>query len=363
MLIAFGILFFLFTGLGVAIDRLLVMRHRSALHTAMVHWWNMIDDTAVPELPTLAARRLLRFGRFLFPWKLASWQTVIAAIIVSWCLTTAAFLVGSLIDGEPWQKLPSFLPLATVYIANFPFDLLTFIAAVWSLQVLRTSRGAWFSITSIAITVLVAAALAILSFASIFWANDFAVRHHFPAAAEAQRDADIARRKEIENQLGAAYGDIEETKISQELATSPLGFWKIVSLSPARMLQQLRYGTASVSDMAIVTAHPIKDGQLGPPEVKVLTFPIKHGWGPMLIAISTFLPLMGYMAMLMILLLAKLVLKVVRGVVLYTLELLTQHDPIREPKEFMPFTIVGTALGAIVTTVRAIVMLIESSHH
>ena len=83
----------------------------------------------------------------------------------------------------------------------------------------------------------------------------------------------------------------------------------------------------------------------------------------MLIALSTFLPVVGYMFILSVLLVAKLVLKAVRGIVLYILEALTEHDPIREPKDFMPFTILGTALGTIVSTVRTIVTLLEKHHY
>jgi hypothetical protein len=94
--VAFGILFIAFTALGAVVDRFLVTRHRSALHTAMVRWWTMIYDTSIPELPALAARRVLKLGKFIFPWKMLSWQAAVACIIIPWSLTSAAFLLGKI---------------------------------------------------------------------------------------------------------------------------------------------------------------------------------------------------------------------------------------------------------------------------
>ena len=129
------------------------------------------------------------------------------------------------------------------------------------------------------------------------------------------------------------------------------------------MWEQLRYGDSSVTDFAIVIARPASNGNAGEPQVKLVPLPPKYAWGPVLIALSTFLPVVGYMFILSVLLVAKLVLKAVRGIVLYILEALTEHDPIREPKDFMPFTILGTALGTIVSTVRTIVTLLEKHHY
>src|SRR5205814_2178621 len=98
VLVAFGIILIAFSALGAVIDSLLVIRHRSALHTAMVRWWTMIHDTSVPALPTLAARRVLNLGNFIFPWKLLSWQAAVASIILSWSITSSAFLLGCIIE-------------------------------------------------------------------------------------------------------------------------------------------------------------------------------------------------------------------------------------------------------------------------
>src|SRR5438552_1591205 len=111
VLLAFGIVLITFSTLGAVIDSLLINRHRSALHTAMVKWWTMIHDTPIPALPALAASRVLKLGRTVFPRKLLSWQAALAVILISWCLTTIAFLIGCIIDGDPWHSLPSRLPI------------------------------------------------------------------------------------------------------------------------------------------------------------------------------------------------------------------------------------------------------------
>jgi lipoprotein signal peptidase len=357
VLVAFGIVLVAFTALGAVIDRFLVIRHRSALHTAMVRWWTMIHDTSVPELPTLAAQRVLKLGKFIFPWKLLSWQAAGASIIISWSLTTAAFLLGNIIDGEPWRILPSQLPLATVYLANFPYDLLTILATVRVLQLLRTSPNVGISFGIIALNIIVVAFLAVFCFSSIYWASDFAVKYDLPAAAQAAHKEDENRRQQIEAALGPEYKYLEDKTPRLH------GFWRGVAVAPRRMWEQLRYGNSSAMNFAVVTARPVANGKTGEPQVKLLKLPVRYGWGPVLLALSTFLPVAGYMAILLVLLVAKLVLKAVRGIVLYTLETLTEHDPIREPKDFMPFTILGTTLGTIVSTVRTIVTLIEKHHY
>jgi hypothetical protein len=357
VLLAFGIVLFAFAALGGVIDSLLLIRHRSALHTSMVRWWTMIHDTSIPALPALAARRVLTLGKFIFPWKLLSWQAAVACIIISWSLTSAAFLLGDIIDGQPWHRLPSQLPLAPVYFANFPYDLLTILVTVRVLQLLRTSPNVGISFGIIALNILMAAFLAAFCFGSIYWANDFAIKYHLPAAAQTKHKEDDNRRQQIEAALGPEYTTVEDK-------TTPVahGFWEMVGDAPRRIWEQLRYGNSSLENFAIVTARRVADGKTGKREIKLLSLPVTSAWGAVLVALSTFLPVVGYMLILLFLLVAKSVLTAVRAVVLHTLEALTEHDPIREPKDFMPFTILGTALGTIVSTVRTIVTLLEQHH-
>jgi hypothetical protein len=358
--LAFGILFIAFTALGAVVDRFLVTRHRSALHTAMVRWWTKIYDTSIPELPASAARRVLKLGKFIFPWKMLSWQASVACIIISWSLTSAAFLLGKIIEGEPWHKLPSELPLATVYFANFPYDLLTILLTVRVLQLLSASPNVGISFGIITLNIIVAGFLAVFCAASIQWANDFAVKHNLPAAAQTRHDADELHRQQIKAALGPEYKDLDDDKI--RLVSSESGFWEIVAHAPRIIWNQFRYGCSDRPSAAVVTARPVANGETGETTVRFLTLPCSYTWGAVLVSVSTFLPAVGYMLILSLLLVAKLVLKAVRGIVLYTLEALTEHDPTREPKDFMPFTILGTALGTIVSTVRTIITLLEKHH-
>jgi hypothetical protein len=360
LLVAFSIVFLALTAFGAVIDRLLVTRHRSALHTAMVRWWTIIYDTRIPELPALAARRVIKFAKSLFPWKLISWQAAVASIIISWSLTSAAFLLGHIIEGEEWHSLPSQLPLAAVYFANFPYDLLTILLTAKVLQLLSTSPNIGTSFAIIALNILVAAFLAVFCLASIQWANDFAIKYNLPAAAQTNQKEDEIRRQQIEAALGPDY---EYLKDETSTVFRANGFWTHVRMSPRRIWEQLRYGNSAIINPAVVTACPVVNGGTGEATVKALFLPVRHSWGPILIALSTFLPVGAYMLILLILLVAKLVLKAVRTIVLYTLEALTEHDPIREPKDFMPFTILGTALAAIVSTVKAIIALLQNFHY
>src|SRR5437667_7682968 len=111
LLVAIGIILTCFTTAGAVIDRILVGRHRSALHLAMVRWWSMIDDVKVPAFPALAARRVLHLGKRIFRWRLLSWQSLVICIALSWCVTSAAQLIACILDGEPWSILPHHLPI------------------------------------------------------------------------------------------------------------------------------------------------------------------------------------------------------------------------------------------------------------
>jgi uncharacterized metal-binding protein len=126
------------------------------------------------------------------------------------------------------------------------------------------------------------------------------------------------------------------------------------------MWEQLRHGNREDYDLAVVEARPLEP--LALPQEKVLHVRARGAWSATLLGVSTFLPVFGYMLLLFILLIAKIVLKVMRVATLYVLEALTEHDPIREPKDFMPFTILGTALGTLGSAVKAIVTLIGPSH-
>ena len=54
-----------FIALGVAFDRLLATRWKRKLHYRLVHWWNELDETRIPDLFARAAGWIIsRFDHF-----------------------------------------------------------------------------------------------------------------------------------------------------------------------------------------------------------------------------------------------------------------------------------------------------------
>ena len=352
LLVGLGILA-IFSGIGAIVDKILVSRHRSALHLSMVRWWTTIYDLSIPAFPALAAQRVLTFGKFIFPWKLISWQSVIATFIFSWCITSAAQLTGYALDGEPWSKLLSDLPLATVYIANYPYDLITVILTVRVLQLLRNSPRLTVSFPIILLNIIVTGILTVLCFISILFADTIAVKYNLPEAAKAKQEHEQRRQHDIERALGSNYVDVVE----QRVALTDGGMWHALRAAPLVIWNQVRYGNSS-SGTTIVTARPVTNERPGQTTEKILKVPVTGRWAAVFVALSTFVPTLGYMLVLIGLLIAKIILAGVRSIVLYTLEVLTEHDPLREPKDFMPFTLLGLTIGTITSTVRTILALL-----
>jgi hypothetical protein len=170
----------------------------------------MIHDTPIPELPALAARRLLRLGKYLFPWRLFSWQSLVGSIVISWVVTSGTYLLGALIDGDPWRQLPSELPLALVYLANFPCDAITIFVTIRIVQRLARSPGFLTSTSLIAVTLLVAGVLAVLSYVLLFCANDVSIKYNLPEARRAEDQGKNLRQHDIEKAIGPGYAEIKD---------------------------------------------------------------------------------------------------------------------------------------------------------
>jgi hypothetical protein len=317
----------------------------------------MIHDTRVPGFPALAASRALSVGKRIFPWKLISWQSALTCVIISWLVTSAANWFGDLSDGQPWYPFIDNLPIFTVYLANFPFDLATIFLTVRVLQWLRASPGVFTSIGLILVNITLAGLLAVLCAASIIKASDFARTHHLPGAASGTHNAQTQFRKDIQTVLGENSANVEQVDFDDSSIKD------LIVSAPSFLWRQIRYGNASQNKQAVVKRERMVNGQPGgPPEYIVLNLPISGYWRTALISLSTFLPVLMYMTILAVLLVAKLVLTAVRTITLFALESLTQHDPIREPKDFLPFTMLGLLSGAIASTVKAIIVLVTWYH-
>ncbi len=122
---------------GATIDRFLLRRTKTAIHLRLIDWWCRLDELTIRNIAPATARRTLG----LLPgWRLFSWRFMLASIMGSCILTSAAATIGVILD--PWfdvQLWPAPLPTVLVYATNYLCDLATFLVTWKALRILAHS--------------------------------------------------------------------------------------------------------------------------------------------------------------------------------------------------------------------------------
>lgn len=136
----------LLSGIGFAIDKWLLKRHKKKLHSRLTDWWVHLDDTKLPDLPAWMASATLRSVR---PVLRSKARFIAATSTISVLLTLNALVLGPVIAGYAssyldelrkgtWlfdvEVLRMFLPI------NLLCDTLTLLVTIKVLRVVARGR-------------------------------------------------------------------------------------------------------------------------------------------------------------------------------------------------------------------------------
>ena len=273
-----------------AIDRFLLRRQKGKFHDRLLHWWNALDDTAVPDIPRRMAGSTLGVVH-----KLLGSQFWSARSLIILSTTSAALTLSALILGASQSTSESLIPdlsdvlwMASLAVENpkeilglialnFPFDLLTGVVTLHVLMIVK-SRDSIFAFPSIAVDILLAFLLALLCGSAVIELNILTL---FPSDFE----------------------------------------W------PGEILRE--------SGRSIFQA---------------LTFSVTEQQPIAMFAITTLVPTVIYMAVLSTMFLAKPVLNIGKKITLLFLERATEQ----KPQNLIVFSLVGTLFSLIVLIVKTI---------
>lgn len=339
-----GIIFTLFVGTGVLVDKLLLKQQKNRLHHVMYNWWFRLEKTKARNLGKLMAEYSLKvIGKISF--RFWSWQTWIFLIIISWVLTSIASIIGYYLTPGVQKTSPIPLPHFTVYIANFPFDLLTVYVTFHVLKIIRTATPL-ISLAAIAIDIIIASIFVIICFVFVWWGADKALNYSWWGQDYTQK------------YLGQEFIKNNKDNLIKD------GFSKNVTIHYYRKLSLQDYLKISLNSYKSVSKggfyrYPVTVIYEASEGDKKINYQRKENtvfsWFSLLLPLTSFLPTLFYMFFLVVLILGKIIIESI----MHLLNVMTEPDPEKDPKDFIPGTLIGLLFGIIAAFVKAIVEVIK----
>lgn len=340
--------------IGGIVDRLLIRRQQIWLHERLVGLWDRIDDISVPDLASTAARYVLRLVGIAKPRKWFSKQSAVVIAVVlaaSWTLTTLFNMSGWLIDGMPeyFDNVP--LPVLYVYMLNGIFDAATIYVTLRAMRSIAAG-GLYRSLVAVAVDAAAAIVLMVYCLGGLL-----TVWHSGPGAPETVyvppplRDAIAAELSEMGIRPSNFDIIIERSSIEDNLSYSALTIEGLV------IDHQLPIHPFS-HDFLLVEYND--SGDIVAELTATAEIPHRPHAMIILMASSTLLPTIVFLAVILLLATAKATLELVRWLALHWLERATEAIPDDAPQNFMPFTLLGSMVAFAVAMSSAIVWIMSN---
>lgn len=347
-----GIIASLLALVGAGFDRILLRRQKNTLYHALIVWWDRLDDTRVPDLPKLMADWILSASKHILKWPVISWQTAVIYIFVSFLLTTAATIFGFILDKGFFHFFPTILPTFVGYVSNLIFDLITIIATVKVIFIVKKFNPL-ISLIAIIGDIVIAAILAIVSLSVYVRLDDMIWEHSsLSGTSYVHKHYEDAFRKSLKNAL-AADGFTENTHLRIHKGIT---FFDYITSLPRRLRETISKGRSTEEKIVTVYAKDESTNKYKSYKVKAKNH---VRWFEVMIAGTMFVPTFFYLSILLFMIISKAVLSSSRLLILHFLEVLAQNDPVKEPKEFMPGTLTGILFGIVAALANGIVQLIK----
>jgi len=321
---------------GATIDRFMLKRQKVRLYDALIALWCRVDDLSIRDLPRIAASKALRVLRRIFLGE-GSWGLgILRTLLVSVVLTSAVYVASGLLF-DRLGKFPYWFPNPLFFAVNYIYDLGTIAITGWALR--EVSKGGfWRSLLACGIDGASAVLLGVLCLASLSYSSALAQRWDiFPGVSSDDWEAELVLIEGVDIQMREdGFSDAAEIHVystdsfAGRLANAPLVFKTILgSPSPLRVVYTVR----------------VEEGK----KVKSYTVVFDAGMYEQipLTALTTILPTVFYMFIILLLLLGKGILRACRVAVRQLLEALTDVDPKQDPTRFAPGTMTGMLFGTL----------------
>ncbi len=175
--------------IGVALDRFLLRRTKSALYDSLLYMWDRLDETSVPNLPQLMATTTLTAGSRLLGITSGWFHVAGCTMLISFVLTYSALWIGSSFDlgriADPLIAAKRYQGgLFLLLLINLLFDFLTAFVT-WHVLRFVQRHGFLVSLAAILADTVVAIALAYSCGTAALWLGsempssvDFVARAH-----------------------------------------------------------------------------------------------------------------------------------------------------------------------------------------
>ena len=401
---------------GGATDLLMTSRQREHMHSRLVSLWVTLDDASIPDLPRAISGRVLAWWNHAATHRAVRLRIFLFSVAGSWLLTSCAYALGGTLDGYSFSQhdiLP--IPIWTVYVANYPFDVATVAVTLGLLRVVR-DRSLLRGSGAILLNGAIALALACLCAVALAAAGDLAFNASVTGAVDSRTyvtmedgvrmptSRSVIRRTVVERgSVSTAFlrkltgqearcnrtvvvqhegfGGSEARPaltVSRNRATATTDSGRRVEVQAAPP-QQLVWGGASMvreRDSRSPGAGSGADGEAGElgdtsgmrlripyafvrpaqGEWKIQT---SYTWREALMAATSLLPLLGFLGAVLAAGFAKAATAACRTAAMRMVEPLAESDPNEVPQMFKPGTILGAAVGVGLVVAKVITLLFK----
>lgn len=336
----------LLIALGALADYLLLHRHRTRLYTRLTAAWIQLDDTRVPNLARLAATKLLEPLSRLRRQRDGLLTLGVASLPISWLFTTLFWISGSVLDG---RALPGTLATWPIYVINYPFDIVTAAVTVAALVVIR-DRGFWVGVGAALGDALLAFMLALASVTALVvfatTSRGLQIPYTTYAAGEEWTQFYEDQLRLWLEQQGHEPQTISVTNLAFSLDSESLLKGSFDAMRrPLTGNTDPRLGYRETVVMAAIV-----DGE---EQVYQLEVPFVAAWRVILTSVTTLVPTLVFVVTLLLLMIAKVVLRGTRFMLLHLLEV-SLEKPV---EELAPAKMLSLVLAMCVALLKVLSLL------
>jgi hypothetical protein len=351
---AVGALSALATSLGGFADLFLLrQRDRASLHTILVRWWVWLDDTAVVDFPRAIANtadniltRAIRRNRK---------RLVICALTIasSFALTTMAWIAGYWLRPTSYDAITwdDYLPFYPIYVSNFVFDLITVWIFALGIRRLRhaTPLG---SVALGAAMIAVSSGLAVLSVAGMVWGPNQALKHGILAYG-------VSHQLALENMNAVSAHRELQRLFGPGTTIEPVDITVGLSLKMAVCSYAWHLGRTGCRFIIAPARIHLANGRLLTAAATFDRMPL----APLLSGATTLIPVLSFSVLVCSAIGVKQFAALTRKTIMRLLEVVTESDPARDSRSFMPGMLLGAACSFISVVVKAVVEVLSIAMH
>lgn len=352
--------------IGNAFDKLMVRRQKRIVFDSLVKWWDKLSDIRFPILHQKMATNTISIIHKSTSGRYGKVKAILLSLIISWFLTSVFTYFGFVVrDGgflAPFKTIASGIPLPVfiVYVTNYIFDFLTlFITYIAIVNIIKEKLLK--ALVIIALDVMLAVILAILSLSFITWSGDISFNNNM-WGTHWTHDLYKHTIESEYNEFHSSHGFSENAKVTNMRINPKHNIIDYLYITPQiyiKFYEDLKNNNFinNLDHKSINSIHYSISENNNYKEL-IIEWRVSHVFY-LFTSLTTLLPTIIYMGYLLFLALSRTLIEILRLSSMQFLEASTEIEPAKNLQDFAPGRLLSIVLGVFVAIINMISKLVS----